>query len=190
MTTPPDDDDRGSGFAATDVGLLATPLDSIAEDHERVRNMCALIEYIADHPETHPEIVAQVSSFVRSELPALIADESQDLLPLMQRRCQPEDEIDRLRTRLDAEHDTAMYLLPDALKTLDALQAGQVELSEASLHLLRNFAAHLHRHLIFENAILIPLARARLTPDDLKTLRARMTMRRGPTQSTDDDDAT
>ncbi|MCB1339321.1 MAG: hemerythrin domain-containing protein [Maritimibacter sp.] len=189
MTAPPNQDDRNLGLTPTDVGLLATPLDFIAEDHDRIRNMCALIEYIADRPETHPEIVAQVSSFVRSELPALIADESSDLLPLMQRRCQPEDEIARLRTRLDAEHDTAMYLLPDALETLDALEAGRDDVPEASLHLLRNFAAHLHRHLIFENAILIPLARARLTPDDLNTLRARMTERRGLTQSKDRDDA-
>ncbi|GKY89978.1 hemerythrin domain-containing protein [Sinisalibacter aestuarii] len=170
----------------TDPGLLDTPLDFIVEEHERIRNMCTLIEYIADRPATHPEIIAQVSAFVRSELPFLIDDEGGDLLPLMQSRCEPEDEIGRLRTRLDAEHDTALYLLPDALDTLDALEAGDTGVTAPSLHLLRNFAAHLHRHLIFENAILIPLARARLTPDDISTLRLRMKARRGLDRNGDD----
>lgn len=188
MPIPPDHDDQKPGLAATDPELLATPLDFIAEDHDRIREMCALIEQIAGGSDTPPEIVARLTRFVRSELPVLIADESSDLLPLMHRRCHPEDEIVRLRARLDAEHDTAMSLLPDVLETLGALEAGRRDVPASSLTLLQNFAAHLHRHLIFESAILIPLARARLTPDDLKTLRARMTERRGlkPTKGTFD----
>lgn len=181
--------DRAHGLGPPDASLLDRPLDFIVEGYERIRNMCVLIEYITDRPETHSEIIAQVSSFVRADLPVLIGEEGEDLLPLMQGRCEPEDEIDRLRTRLDAEHDTAMYLLPDALETLDALGNGQADVSEADLHLLRNFAAHLHRHLIFENAVLIPLARARLTPDDIATLRERMKARRGPGGNGDGTDA-
>lgn len=189
MPRPLQHRDWAHGLEPTDATLLDRPLDFIVEDHDRIRNMCALIEYILDRPETHPEIIAQVSDFVRAELPVLIGDEGEDLLPLMQRRCEPEDEIDRLRTRLDAEHDTAMYLLPDALETLETLRAGHAGVSEAGLHLLRNFAAHLHRHLIFENAILIPLARARLTPDDISTLRMRMRARRGLDRVEDGADA-
>lgn len=179
MSAQPDRPDRTRGLEPSDIGPIDRPLDFIVEERDRIRNICALIEYIADRPATHPEIIAQVARFVRAELPVLIAHEGEDLLPLMQRRCQPEDEIDRLRTRLDAEHDTAMYLLPDALDALDALKEGHANLPEASIHLLRNFAEHLHRHLMFENAILIPLARARLTSEDLATLRARIKTRRG-----------
>lgn len=183
------DQDWVNGLQRSDGNLLDRPLDFILEDHDRVRTLCSLIEYIVNRPGTHPEIIAQVAAFVRAELPLLVADEGEDLLPLMQRRCEPEDEIDRLRTRLDAEHDTAMYLLPDALETLDALGGGQAGVPEANLHLLRNFAEHLRRHLIFENAILIPLARARLTADDVATLRLRMRARRGLDQRREGHDA-
>jgi hypothetical protein len=40
------------------------------------------------------------------------------------------------------------------------------------------FAAQERRHLIVENAIVLPLARVRLTPQDLETLRRRMLQRR------------
>lgn len=189
MSARPQHTEWADGLGPTSTALLDRPLDFIVEDHDRVRNMCALIEYIVDRPKTHPEIIAQVAAFVRAELPLLITDEEEDLLPMMQRRCAPEDDIDRLQKRLDAEHDTAMYLLPDALETLDALWDGRAGVPEASLHLLRNFAAHLHRHLIFENAILIPLARARLTPDDISTLSLRMRARRGLDRAQEGDDA-
>ena len=183
MTDRRRDHVRGQGLGPAHRASPAPPLDVLADHHSRIRDLCTLIEYITDRPRTHPEIIAEVSDFVRRELPILISDESDDLLPLMQRRCEPEDEIVRLRTRLDAEHDTALYLLPDALETLDALRDGRADIPEASISLLRTFAAHLHRHLIFENAILIPLARARLTRADLDALRARMEARRGSSQT-------
>ena len=189
MSPEPPHPESVNGLEPMDAELLDRPLDFIVEDHDRIRYMCGLIESITEHPETHREVIARVSDFVRAELPVLIGDEGEDLLPLMQRRCEPEDEIGRLRTRLDAEHDTAMYLLPDALETLDALRDGDADVSRASISLLRNFAAHLHRHVIFENAILIPLARARLTAQDISTLRRRMIARRGHGRTGDGDDA-
>lgn len=179
MAAQSGDQVRAGGLRPTDVGLLDRPLDFILANHDRIRTMCAMIAIVADDPGTPPEIIRQVAGFVRTDLPVLIGDESEDLLPLMQRRCEPEDEIDRLRARLDAEHDTAMYLMPDALAALEALEDGLGPVPEASVHLLRSFAAHLHRHLIFENAILIPLARARLTPEDISSLRLRLMARRG-----------
>ncbi|NIR60715.1 MAG: hypothetical protein GWO02_15015, partial [Gammaproteobacteria bacterium] len=48
--------------------------------------------------------------------------------------------------------------------------------------LLAAFANHARRHLIAENAIIMPLARARLSDDDLRTLRAEMRRRRAWTE--------
>jgi hemerythrin-like domain-containing protein len=44
---------------------------------------------------------------------------------------------------------------------------------------LARFAGHARRHLILENAIILPFARLRLTRHDLETLRLRMMQRRG-----------
>lgn len=191
MPAPSPPQDRLSGSRRLHAALPDRPLDVIAEDHDRIRTLCTLIDYIADRPGTHPEIISQVSGFVQTELPALIGDEADDLLPLMQRRCEPEDEIERLRARLEAEHATTLALLRDALDTLDALNTGPAGVADDRMDRLRAFAAHLRRHLGFENAVLMPLARARLTPDDKRALGLRMQMRRGtgtqPDETTDGD---
>jgi hemerythrin-like domain-containing protein len=48
--------------------------------------------------------------------------------------------------------------------------------------MLTSFAGHVRRHLVAENAILLPIARARLTRADLARLSAHMRARRGLTQ--------
>lgn len=178
MTVQPHRKTGEIGPAPTDLRLLLRPLDFIAEDHERIRAMCELIEEIIEQPAPAPRRARHIAAFIRAELPVLIADEEDDLLPMMLRRCLPEDEIHQLRARLDAEHDKALYLLPDALAILDKMAAG-TQAEEVDRHLLQDFARHLHLHLIFENAILIPLARARLIRRDIETLRRRMMKRRG-----------
>jgi len=63
--------------------------------------------------------------------------------------------------------------------TLLARISDGAELSGDDCALLTNYANQARRHLILENAIVLPLARVRLTDDDLDTLRLRMMQRRG-----------
>ena len=49
--------------------------------------------------------------------------------------------------------------------------------------MLIRFAGHVRRHLVAENAILLPIVRARLTRADLATLSAHMRARRGLTHN-------
>jgi hypothetical protein len=44
---------------------------------------------------------------------------------------------------------------------------------------MRGFAEAERRHLVFENAVILPLARARLTDDDRAAMLAAMAARRG-----------
>ena len=53
------------------------------------------------------------------------------------------------------------------------------ELSAEDRQVLTRFAGHVRRHLAAENAILLPIARARLTRRDLQKLSQQMRTRRG-----------
>ena len=57
--------------------------------------------------------------------------------------------------------------------------AETAELTNNDRELLRRFAANERQHLIVENAIVLPLARARLSETDKQNLGMRMAARRG-----------
>ena len=71
--------------------------------------------------------------------------------------------------------DDAEDLFPLSARHLDA----GCDRTTGNRHLPTRFAGRVRRHLAAENAILLPIARARLTPRDLKKLSRQMKMRRG-----------
>jgi len=76
--------------------------------------------------------------------------------------------------------------LPKVREILGAcLEAGRVPTAPEATR-LTCFTRHTHRHLIAVKAILLPLARARLTPRDLHSLSLRMQARRGITPEAED----
>jgi hemerythrin-like domain-containing protein len=81
--------------------------------------------------------------------------------------------------RITTALSDACRLLPDLRAALArCLDAGS-ELSAAERKVLARFSSHLRHHLAAENAILLPIARARLSRRDLQKLSSRMQSRRG-----------
>lgn len=108
-------------------------------------------------------------------------DEEEDLFPLLRRRAEPDDEVNAIIGQLSQEHatdDLDARLLVDGLVPFKTRQMSAAQRSSFR-DLLRRFAANERRHLIVENAIVLPLAHARLTQADLNTLGRRMAARRG-----------
>ena len=175
-TAPPQ---RGGCLAPTDLNLIRRPLEFIAEDHLRERLICAALDRIADAPLPDRGDLEIVLGFLEDEFGLHHADEEDGLFPLMLQRCEPEDEIDKIIVRLQAAHHHAFLCKPKILMLLwDLLQSGGAPKAEARV-LLREFAAAERQHLIVENAIILPIARARLTKEDLATLTHGMRRRRG-----------
>ncbi len=81
------------------------------------------------------------------------------------------------RIRLD--QNETLRLLPGVRATLAGCLDTGSDLSAEERELLARFAGHVRRHLVAENAILLPIARTRLTRADLATLSAHMRARRG-----------
>ena len=169
---------RGDCLVPTDPRLLASPLDFIAEDHLRQRVICAMLDRIASG-DAGPEDLQQVRQVLGHELPLHLQDEEEDLFPLMRRRCEPEDEIDKVIERLRNEHAHGAEETRNVITVVEMSGAGAKRLSKAHRAMLTAYATRTRRRLIVVNAIILPLARLRLTMDDLETLRLRMQARRG-----------
>lgn len=82
-----------------------------------------------------------------------------------------------LIARLEADHDASEAAFFDLADVLEKMTAGALP-EEPERALLRASAAARRRHLILENAVLLPLARARLTGEDRAGLLAQMRARR------------
>ena len=106
-------------------------------------------------------------------------DDAEDLFPLLSRRCTAEDGLGRAIARICTDRDAASRLLPGLRAALAQCLDTGAELSTEDRQLLTRFAFHVRRYLAAENAILLPIARARLTRRDLQKLSSHMRSRRG-----------
>lgn len=170
---------RGSGEKPTSLHLLANPLDFISEDHLRERQVCAMIDRLATADVLNRREATTVLRFLNEELNVHLRDEAEDLFPLLARRCTVEDAIEGVIDRIRADQDEAMRLLPEVRAILTGCLDRGSDLTARERGVLSRFAGHVRRHLVAENAILLPIARVRLTRDDLRNLSKHMRSRRG-----------
>lgn len=163
------------------AGQLRTPLDYIFAEHFRQRSLCRILAELAEASSLDREMAAAALGFLRTDFALHVADEEEDLFPLLRRRQHRQDRMGDILGQLSAQHAT------------DGIDAGRIETAlaaaleaetpspldaEARDTMLR-FAASERRHLITENAIVLPLARARLSAADLEALGRSMAARRG-----------
>jgi hemerythrin-like domain-containing protein len=160
---------------------FAQPLDYIFAEHFRQRVLCNVLELIANGDRPDRRLVAASIKFLRNDFAPHIQDEEQDLFPLLRRRAEPEDRVDQLISQLSEEHASDKLDVQDIVNGLQALLRRTVSVQSSFARLLRRFVANERHHLTVENAIILPLARLRLTHDDLLTLGHRMAERRGET---------
>lgn len=161
--------------------LLHEPLDWFFAEHYRHRQLCRMIEEVAARPTFNAGPISQIIDFIRYDLALHIIDEEEDLFPLLRRRALPEDEIENVLGRLSAEHRidaTQSQVVRERLEAaLIAQRAPALDPEVKSV--LVNFARHELRHLALENAVVLPIARLRLTVADLTALSRRLAARRG-----------
>lgn len=169
------------GIEPSPPGLLREPLEFLFAEHYRHRQMCRVLEYLAAAPVFDATLVATTDDFLHRDLALHILDEEQDLFPFLRKRCDAEDEIDGVLDRLSADHaadqDQARIVRAFLVAALDRKVAPSTfpGCAEAFQHLARLEK----NHVALENAVVMPLARRRLSPSDLETLSRSMAARRG-----------
>lgn len=160
--------------------LIRTPLDFILADHLRHRVLCHLCDLLAAGEAYDRAIAGEVADHIETALSVHIVDEEQDLFPLLRQRAKPEDNIDAVLDRLSEEHDADELHGGKIVAGLRRLIADPDKpMPKALRRTLRAFASNERRHLALENAIVMPLARVRLSVKDLESLAGAMAARRG-----------
>ena len=165
------------------------PLDQISQEHLRQREVCATLDRLAALKAPDPGLAAGVLPHFDTLLARHVHDEEDDLFPLMRQRSEPGDDINDTLDRLIRKHQVSLELAVGVRDILRAMVRDDALPDADGAAALVGFAAHERRHLIVENAIVLPLARARLTAADLVRLRTRMEQRRGSSDVKDPGDA-
>lgn len=162
-------------------GLLSEPIDYIFAEHYRQRQICHNLEAVAEAATFAAAPLAELLDYLRYDLELHVIDEEEDLFPLLRRRCLPEDEIDRALGLLSAEHAADRVLAREVRDGLEACRLARRPPAQANglADTLRSFAHRERRHVALENAVVLPIARLRLTVNDQAVLARRMAARRG-----------
>lgn len=173
--------DAAAPFGRSDTRMLSTPLDFIQSEHLRHRELCRAVEELAESVTgLDADLGRAVAEFLETEMVLHVIDEEEDLFPLLRRRLKPADEADRIVGLLSGEHAADEVLAGEIIAGLRAVMAtGAGAPGKALRNALLTFADRQRRHLTVENAIILPLAAARLSKRDLSQLARRMAARRG-----------
>lgn len=161
--------------------LLRDPLEFLFIEHYRHRQMCRILEHLADSDRLQVDLTATTLDFVRFELALHVIDEEEDLFPLLRRRCEPEDEIEDVLGRLSGQHASDQDQAKAVRGVLEKSLADARPIPEipGGSKVLRAFAVHQRDHLALENAIVLPIARRRISATDLGAMSKRLAARRG-----------
>jgi hemerythrin-like domain-containing protein len=142
--------------------------------------MCNALDDLAAAECCDAAAVARLAEFIRSDLTLHITDEEEIFFPMLRARCLPEDEIDAALERMNREHEEDRDLSAEVriFLLLAATEGRPISAIAGAPEALRRFAQNQRRHMMLENAVLIPLARRRLSDEDIAVLSARLAARR------------
>lgn len=174
------------GASPDDDGPSAAPapmIDPIAwlfAEHGRHRETCDELAQVAAAAVTSPARLRWLAAALARDTALHVADEADDLFPRLRARMEPDDEIARVLGILIADHAAETVAVRDLHADLcAAADAGAGPAAWPGLAAqIGQFIARKRRHIALVNAVLLPIARLRLTPDDQRDLARTMAARR------------
>jgi iron-sulfur cluster repair protein YtfE (RIC family) len=169
------------GIERSPAALLKEPLEFLFAEHYRHRQMCKILEHLAAAPTFEPVLIASTDDFIRYDLALHVIDEEEDLFPLLRRRCSPDDDVEDVLGRLSLDHAMDQELARGVRAIFAEALAKRTPPSQlpGGPEILRRLARQEKGHMALENAVVMPLARRRLTASDLEGLSIRLAARRG-----------
>jgi hemerythrin-like domain-containing protein len=158
------------------------PIAVIESDHAIQLAICDVLDRIIQNPRhgAGEQEVATVHEYLCTQMPHHIADEEEDLFPLLRQRGAADDELEKILGQLHREHHMDRRLDDDLCRDLNCLIGGQ-PFADPVRFLMTAFAfgETQRRHLAWENAVVVSRARKYLTKADKAELGRRMAKRRG-----------
>jgi len=161
--------------------LLKEPLVWFFAEHYRHRTVCKELLRLAGSVQFDAAMLQQIEHFLEVDMALHIIDEEDDLFPLMRRRCEADDQIERVLGMLSGEHATDMHDAAEVKKLIVRALSEERGLAgfRETDEIVPPFCGAQQRHIAMENAVVLPIARLRLSPSDLKGLGRRLAARRG-----------
>jgi hemerythrin-like domain-containing protein len=164
-----------------DPDTFEDPLDFIREDHARQLRMCNLLDAFTEKLELEPvmPLASALLDYVTGDLPLHTQDEEQDLRPALEERCEPEDGVADVLKQMSKEHELNRDLVSFLIDDLEALADGRTLSNPVRLLMnMKEFSETQRQHVTWEERVMLPLARQRLTAEDLAKIGRNMAARR------------
>jgi len=158
------------------------PIAVLEADHARLLALCDVLDRLLRNPRHGADRgeVAAVRDYLQQHLPCHIADEEEDLFPLLRGTAAAGDDIERILGLLHEEHKTDQRLNDDLCGDLECLIGGRAFADPARFLMnLSIFAETQRRHLAWEDTVVLARARKHLKDADRAELGRRMAERRG-----------
>lgn len=164
-------------IASSGIAEFSCPLEWLEHEHISHARLCDTLEHIADGlPDAvDPRQCRETLVVLQVDLPLHHKDEETGLFPLLSLRARPRDNLAELLAQLTNEHAIDDSFAQEVAEELELLAIGDRRCDPNTLgYMLRGFFEGYRRHLHWENTVLLPLARRRLTGADLDELLAKM----------------
>lgn len=160
--------------------LMAAPLQWFWAEHTRHRKMCRLLDDLADAGEVWPGVTETLLCYLEREIPDHFRDEEDALFPRLRRRCTPQDNIGPVLTGLSADHAQDLAAAADIAALLrDCLARNTPPGADPDFRdRLHDFAQHERHHLALEDAVVLRIAKFRLSEADLGHVSRKLSERR------------
>lgn len=148
----------------------ASPFETMLNQRMVLLGICAMIDRLPlAGSETLRSVGPALAAYLRQDFPAIVAEEEEGLLPLLRQRLLLGDDLEPAIRQLSDEHRRDTQRALSLAAECDALGEGlDAEDVAGILAALAAFAEQQRRHLAWEEAIILPVARARLTEQDLR----------------------
>jgi hemerythrin-like domain-containing protein len=177
---------KGTTAEALQSDAPADPIDRIVDEHFRQQALCHVLDRLARNPRHggNREEIEEALDYLEGEMSLHAAYEKEDLLPLLGRRCQHGDRFGEISVALRENHASERALGATVLLELQRISAGGALANPAGFFAsARRLTGAIRRHIIWENAVLVPLARRRLKGLDYPYLARKMADRHGETNA-------
>jgi hemerythrin-like domain-containing protein len=158
------------------------PIDAIYREHRRVSEFCEWLLELASDPDADDstKIATLLLDYLETDLPIHLADEEEDLFPLLERRAPSNEHLTSVLELLVLEHRDDIEYGRGLLEPLRAIAVGKRPADATLLAFyMRAFRMLLQRHLAVENNFVLPSAKQYLSADDKAELGRSMVARRG-----------
>lgn len=146
-------------------------LETLAQAHRRQRATLDALDALACAAAPDPVRCAALAATLVHELRLHLRNEEEGLFPLLKQRAQPDDALPETLARLSQEHGALERAACAARAALGALAHAPSDIDRATVVA---YVEAKRRHLMFEMAVVAPLARARLTAADCAALAQRL----------------